>query len=293
MHVAPQRIKIYQRQELTDIVKLDVSKLGRPWHKLPKVMNDNFDIFDSRISIYFLKKLRVNIALKSLSFSIDQAYKNTQIFSTCFGSIAFDIERPLLLQILHDYYGLGKDNNNLTPDINQPVTKTEGRLKTKIGLDLTNLLIDSEIFGQDIAIKSDSTTVMTQWAWCVTFTLEGYEHGNFTLLFDDNHVDQLLAKIRAPEKNMAVVPQTPPTQAQLERLFHSMPLKLNGKVASLNLTIAQLSKIKPGDIIPVLINDPVPVFIGKEQIFDAEIAEDRGKLFFCEFNDRTIEKYHE
>ncbi len=293
MSAAPQRIKIYQRQALPDMVKLDVSKLGRPWHKLPKLMNDSFDIFDARLSIYFIKKLRVNVALKSMSFAIDQNYKNTQLFTTPFGSIAFSIERELLLQILHDYYGLGKESRNKSLDVNQPVTKTEDRLKNKIGLDLTRLLIDNEIFGQDIEIKSDNTTVINQWAWCVTFTLEGYDEGSFTLLFDNAHVDLMLAALRSPERGQPGSPQTSPTKSQIERLFYSMPLKFNGHVTSLNLTVAQLAKIRPGDIIPVKINETIPVYIGKEQIFDAKIAEDRGKLLLCEFNDRTIEKHYE
>lgn len=293
MSAAPQRIKIYQRQALPDMVKLDVSKLGRPWHKLPKLMNDNFDIFDARLSIYFLKKLRVNVALQSMTFAIDQNYKNTQLFSTPFGSIAFNIDRSLLLQILHDYYGLGKESRNKSLDVDQPITKTEDRLKNKIGLDLTRLLIDEEIFGQDVEIKSDNTTVINQWSWCVTFTLEGYKEGSFTLLFDNAHVDQMLAKLRSPDQEHATSRQVSPTQSQIERLFYSMPLKFSGHITSLNLTVAQLAKIKPGDIIPVNINDSIPIYIGKEQIFDAKIAEDRGKLLLCEFNDRTIEKHYE
>lgn len=275
------------------MVKLDVSKLGRPWHKLPKLMNDSFDIFDARLSIYFLKKLRVNVALNSMHFAIDQNYKNTQLFTTPFGSIAFSIERTLLLQILHDYYGLGKESRNKSLDIDQPVTKTEDRLKNKIGLDLTRLLIDEEIFGKDVEIKSDNTTVINQWSWCVTFVLEGYEKGSFTLLFDNAHVDQMLAALRSPERGHPGNKQTSPTPSQIERLFYSMPLKFSGHVSSLNLTVAQLAKIRPGDIIPVNINETVPVYIGKEQIFDAKIAEDRGKLLLCEFNDRTIEKQYE
>ncbi|EKX4010901.1 MULTISPECIES: FliM/FliN family flagellar motor switch protein [Enterobacter] len=293
MPAAPQRIRIYQRQALPDMVKLDVSKLGRPWHKLPKMMNDSFDIFDARLSIYFLKKLRVNVALKSMTYAIDKHYKNTQIFATPLGSIAFNIERTLLLQILHDYYGLGKESRNKSLDIDQPVTKTEDRLKNKIGLDLTRLLIDKEIFGEEFDVKSDNTTVISQWSWCVTFTLEGYDEGSFTLLFDNAHVDQMLARLRSPDAENASGRQQPPTRAQIEKMFYGLPLKLNGQIASLNLTVAQLAKIQPGDIIPVNINSNVPVYIGKEQIFDAKIAEDSGKLFLCELNDRTIEKHYE
>lgn len=294
MYPASQQIRIHQQDNLPELVKLDVSKLGRPWHKLPKVMNDSFDILDARLSIYFLKKLRVNAALESMTFAIDQNYKNAQIFSTPYGNIAFVIDRILLLNILHDYYGLSKDSSHIEPDESLPITKTEERLKSKLGQELTSLIICKETFGEDLEIKVDYSTVINQWAWCITFTLEGYSHGSFTVLLDNPHIDQMLAALRSPdnstsgvEKNVSLSP------AQIERLFDSLPLKLDGRLASLNLTVAQIADIKPGDIIPIAINDPLPVFIGKEQIFEATIAEDRSKLFLCDIHDKTTEKPYE
>ncbi|MDN6088673.1 MAG: flagellar motor switch protein FliM, partial [Enterobacterales bacterium] len=37
----------------------------------------------------------------------------------------------------------------------------------------------------------------------------------------------------------------------------------------------------------------LPIFIGKEQMFSAVVAEDRGKLFLSEFNDKTTEMNYE
>lgn len=294
MYPASHRIRIHQQDDLPELVKLDVSKLGRPWHKLPKLMNDSFDILDSRLGIYFLKKLRVNAALESMTFAIDQHYKNAQIFSTAYGNIGFVIDRILLLNILHDYYGLSKDSNHIEPDDSLPITKTEERLKSKLGQELTSLVICKETFGEELDIKVDYSTVINQWAWCITFTLEGYSHGSFTILLDNYHVDQMLAALRTPDANeRATEKSVTLSPGQIERLFDSLPLKLNGRLASLNLTVAQVADIKPGDIIPIAINEPLPVFIGKEQIFEAAIAEDRSKLFLCDIHDKTTEKQYE
>ncbi|UGS41843.1 FliM/FliN family flagellar motor switch protein [Pseudocitrobacter corydidari] len=293
MYPVSPRIRIHQYDDLPDLVKPEISKLGRPWHKLPKLMNDSFDILDARLSIYFLKKLRVNAALKSMTFAIDQNYKNAQIFSTPYGNIAFVIDRILLLNILHDYYGLSKDSNHVVPDDTLPVTKTEERLKSKLGLELTSLVISKETFGEDLDIKVDYSTLISQWSWCITFTLEGYDHGSFTVLLDHRHVDQMLASLRSPDTSQNSAPSAPLSPAQIERLFDTLPLKLNGRLASLNLTVAQIADIKPGDVIPIAINEPLPVFIGKEQIFEASIAEDRSKLFLCDIYDKTTEKHYE
>lgn len=293
MYSVSPRIRIHQYDDLPDLVKPEISKLGRPWHKLPKLMNDSFDILDARLSIYFLKKLRVNAALKSMTFAIDQNYKNAQIFSTPYGNIAFVIDRILLLNILHDYYGLSKDSNHVVPDDTLPVTKTEERLKSKLGLELTSLVISKETFGEDLDIKVDYSTLISQWSWCITFTLEGYDHGSFTVLLDHRHVDQMLASLRSPDTSQNSAPSAPLSPAQIERLFDTLPLKLNGRLASLNLTVAQIADIKPGDVIPIAVNEPLPVFIGKEQIFEAAIAEDRSKLFLCDIYDKTTEKHYE
>lgn len=291
MYPASERIRIHQQNNLPELVKLDVSKLGRPWHKLPKLMNDSFDILDARLSIYFLKKLRVNAALESMTFVIDKHYKNAQIFSTPYGNIGFVIDRILLLNVLHDYYGLSKDANHIAPDESLPVTKTEERLKSKLGQELTSLIICKETFGEELDIRVDYSSVINQWVWGITFTLAGYSHGSFTVLLDNHHVDQMLATLRAPDGSARAVEQSMSlSPAQIERLFDSLPLKLTGRLASLNLTVAQIADIKPGDIIPIAINEPVPVFIGKEQIFEAAIAEDRSKLFLCDIHDKTTEK---
>lgn len=292
MQPAPQRIRIHQRDRLPDLVKFDVNRLGRPWHKLPKLMNDCFDILDARLSIYFLKKFRVNVSLKNMTFAIDQNYKNTQVFSTRHGNIAFDIDRILLLNILHDYYGLSKENSQIAPDLTQPVTKTEERLKNKLAQELTLLIINKDTFGEDLEIKNDYSTVINQWSWRITFELEGYDNGTFTVLLDHFHIDRMLARLRTSD-NEESSGKKRLSPAQIERMFYSLPLKLQGRIASLNLTVAQLTNIEPGDIIPISLNDPLPVFIGKEQIFNAVIADDRGKLFLSEFNDKTIEKSYE
>lgn len=293
MNPAPQTFRIYHSDALPEVTTLDAQKLGRPWHKLPKIINDRFDITDSQLSIYFLKKLRVNVALKNLQFGIDQSFKNTQIFSTQYGYIAISIERPLLLNILYDYYGL-RDDGDVEPQVeDEKVTKTEERLKVKIGKELTCLLVDEESFGSKLDIKTDNSVVINNWAWSITYTLAGYEHGTFTLLFDEKHVDHYLAQLRSSAIENGENPPESPTPAQIESMFHCLPLTLNARLANLNLTVAQLSDLKPGDIIPIFINEPVPVFIGKEQIFDAEIAEDRGKLFLSDLSGSTVEKQYE
>lgn len=292
MQFIPHKIRIHHYEDLPELVKLEVKKLGRPWHKLPSIINDHFDILDTKLSTYFLKKLRVNVTLKNISFTTDSHHRDTQIFSTAYGNIAFDIDRHLLLGILHDYYGLSCDDEQNIPDTKLPVTKTEDRLKNKLGQELTHLIINKETFGEELDIKNDYSVLINQWPWCITFTLEEYQQGSFTIMLDQAHIDRMLATLRTPDSE-ASNNTSPISATQIERMFYNLPLKLQGRVASLNLTVAQLVNIDAGDIIPISLHEPMPVFISNEPIYHAVIAQDRGKLFLSEFTDKTSDKNYE
>lgn len=292
MQAAHNRIKIYQKSQLPHLEKLDVNKLGRPYHKIPKIMNNCFDVLDAKLSIYFLKKYRVNVSLKNMSFKMDHHYKHAQIFSTQYGNIGFDIDRILLLSILHDYYGLSRDNKNNVPDTTQPSTKTEERLKNKLGTELTHLAMNPQLFGETLEIKNDHAAIINQWSYSIHFQLEGYDNGGFTLLLDNRHVDRLLALLRHPSGEEQPAHETV-TPEQIERMFYSLPLTLYGRLVSINLTVAHLLEIKAGDLLPISLNERLPVGIGKEQMFSAIIAEERGKLFLSEFNDKSNEISHD
>ncbi|WP_226572843.1 FliM/FliN family flagellar motor switch protein [Mangrovibacter yixingensis] len=289
------RIKIHQLDEVEPLIYLDASKLGKPWHKLPELLNDNFDYLDARLSIYFLKKLRVNVSLASIEFSSGKNLRNALIYSTGYGNVGFDIERPLLLRILNDYYGLSDDtsndslNENDQDNLNIPVTKTEERLKNKIAKDIISLVLDNTVTGVDINPEQDHSTIIHQWAGCIQLKMDGYQQGCFNLLLDNALVDRLLQRLR--NGTVQGAPSRPP--AALEHLFAHMPVRLSGKLTGMTFTVDQLAEIRPGDIIPIALNEPVPVFVDKAQILTASIAQERGKLFFCDFNDNLIEKHHD
>ncbi len=292
MQTKRSKIRIHQGSNLSGIMKLEVNKLGRPYHKVPKVFNDHFDILDAKISIYFLKKYRVNVALQDLTFQMDHVQKYAQLFSTQFGNVAFDIDRTLLLNILNDYYGLSKEH--IQPDENKdtPVTKTEERLKAKLGSELTSRVLCQEIFKEELEIKPDYSSVVNHWSYRLTFSLEGYDGGNFYLFLDGYHVDKLLAALRHPAedelRNTDVVSPQP-----LDTMIGALPIKLTGRLASLNMTVAQLMQLQPGEVLPISMPDRCPLLIGQQQLFTAVIAEERGKLFFSEFNDKTNEMNHD
>lgn len=287
MHKKRQKTRIYQQKDAPSAVKLEMNKLGRPYHKVPKIFTDRFDILDAKLGTYFLKKYRVNVSLSNLEFNMDCSHKHAIIFSTEFGNVGFDIDRPLLLNVLNDYYGLNNDNNNINVDHDAPVTKTEERLKNKLGCELSCLILNCDVFSKKLKIKNDYSAIINKWSYKLTFSLEGYNEGKIYLLLDNHHIDKLLSTFRAPVEE--VPNEEPFSSAILEKLINFLPLRLTGRLSSSNLTVAELADLKAGDVLPISLPERFPVFIGKEQPFTAVIAEDRGKLFLSEFNDKLNE----
>lgn len=285
------QVKIHHTGNHPEMMKLEVNKLGRPYHKIPKIFNDMHDSLDAKFNTYFLKKYRVNVALKTMSFEMDAWQKQTKVLSSDIGNLAFDIDRKLLLSILNDYYGLNKDRQESISLKNAPVTKTEERLKNKLAQELVTLITGESLFGNALNIKNDPASLITQWSYRINFTLEGYE-GEFSLLLDNSHVDSLLVNLR---QQAALCPLANPEKpaANVQTSFMTLPICLTGKLVSIPLTVAELLQLKNGDILPMTLADRTPLLIGKQLLFNAIIAEDHGKLFFSEFNELNNEKSYD
>ncbi|MGV3346738.1 FliM/FliN family flagellar motor switch protein [Enterobacteriaceae bacterium LUAb1] len=284
------KIKIYHADDAPDMMKLEINKLGRPYHKVPRIFNDKFDQIDIKLNIYFLKKFRVNIGLKALDFQMDVQQKHCLIFSTEKGNLAFYIDRILLLNILHDYYGLTKENQGSISVKEIPISKTEDRLKNKLALELISLIVDDMLFGMDLTIKADPASLMTHWSYRVDFSLDGYDKGRFSLLLDAAHVDRLLAVLRQSQESSPLLGDE---TTAVKTTFMTLPIRLTGRLINIPMTIADLYPLKRGDILSVALPDSFPIYIGKQPLFNAIICEDRGKLFLSEFSDRSSETNHE
>jgi flagellar motor switch protein FliM len=278
------RMRIYTPENQPELMKLEVNKLGRPYHKVPKVFKDNSDRLDAKLGIYFLKKFRVDVSLREMQFQMDCTIKQATIFSTELGNLAFRLDRTLLLNILHDYYGLSRDDQLELAANNLPVTKTEERLEMKLASELLQLICGDELFSEMLTIKSDPASLLTQWSYRIDFFLDGYSNGNFSLLLDAAHVDRLLSTLRQPAEANRNSPVTMRSHS-----FKELPVRLRGRLATLPMTVADLARLKPNDVLPFAMNDRIPLLVGDQPLFSAVICEERGKLFFSEFSDRTSE----
>ncbi|MDN0094860.1 FliM/FliN family flagellar motor switch protein [Yersinia rohdei] len=286
------KLRVHNSDSLPRVMTLDVSKLGRPYHKIPKIVGDYFAAIESNISLYFLKKYRINVALTDITFETDCSYKNAKTLCSQIGNVAFDIDRTLLLNLLNDYYGLTKEKNIISDVENLPITQTEERLKNKLSLDITDLILNQPEFGELLDIKNNNSPPIANWSYRMDFWLKGYEKCAFTLLIDLPHVDRFLSKLNNEHQSEKKKNQTFSIK-QFDQLVKKLPIRLTSKLSCSELTFSDLMKLKEGDIIPATLPEHFPVFIGKESLFSAVVSESRGKLFLSEFNDKTNEINHD
>ncbi|CNL21225.1 FliM/FliN family flagellar motor switch protein [Yersinia aleksiciae] len=286
------KVRVHSSDSLPDIMPLDINKLGRPYHKIPKIVGDYFAIIETEVSLYFLRKYRINITLSDIKFKTDCSYKNAQLLSSQIGNIAFDIDRTLLLNILNDYYGLTKEKNTISSVGSFPITKTEERLKNKLSLEITDLILNQPFFGEPLAIKNSTSAPIINWSYRMDFWLKDFEHCGFTLLIDLPHVDRLLNTLKTKRKEDKKKVQTL-SMEQFDLLINKLPVQLTSQVSCSELTFHELMELKEGDIIFTSLPERFPVFIGKRPLFTAVVTESRGKLFLSEFNDKTNEINHD
>lgn len=279
------------------IFKLEGNRLGRPYHRLPTMFTGNFDTLESHLANYFLKKHRTNISLKKICCEMDVINKNADLLASQVGHLAFDIDRSLLLMLLGNFYGL---DASLTEDNSSDhlPTKTEIRLKNRLAIDICNVVFDKNTSGIPLTLKPDSSTVQTHWAYQLTFILGDDEKSSLRILLDDAHTDYILNLIRRSESNQSThrvdkTSRPEKKQSLINAIINTLPLTMNVKIAELPLSVADLTSIKPGDILPIAMPEHFPVYIGKSELFNALIIEDKDKLFLSELTNKTLEKSYE
>lgn len=279
------------------IFKLEGNRLGRPYHRLPTLFTGNFDAIESHLANYFLKKHRTNISLKKICCEMDVINKNADLLVSQVGHLAFDIDRSLLLMLLGHFYGLDTSSADVRTSDTLP-TKTEIRLKTRLALDIANVVFDKNTSGIPLTLRHDNSTIQTHWAYQLIFVLGDDEQSSLRILLDDAHTDYILNLIRRSENNQSKqrvdnASSKEKKQSLIGAIINTLPLTMNVKIAELPLSVADLTAIKPGDILPFAMHGQFPVYIGKSELFNALIVEDKDKLYLSELTNKTSEKSYE
>ncbi|MCT4704596.1 FliM/FliN family flagellar motor switch protein [Enterobacteriaceae bacterium H16N7] len=280
--------------QIRGVVKLEGNRLGRPYHRLPNMFTSKFEIVESRIGTYFLKKHRSSVNLKKISCEMDVTRKNTELMFTPVGSLAFAIDRSMLLSILNSFYGLEATLAEKNQQDSLP-SKTELRLRNRLALDICSMLFSEDTLGLPLKISSDFSTVQSHWAYQITFSVNDEGNSNFYILLDHAHTDHILNTLRKKEKRNVDEHQASRQEKQeiIRQIVNTLPLSLNVKIAEMEMSVADLTTIKPGDMFPLSLPEKFPVYIGQSQLFNALIVEDSDKLYLSDILENISEKSYE
>ena len=284
---------ILKFSEAGDIFRLEAKRLGRPYHRLPEIFNDKFDVIESRLGHWFLKNHRASLNLKKVTFQMDVGNKTAELLSSPLGNLGFDIDRNLLLTLLNNFYGL---DVSADPELDKNVlTKTEQRLKARIASGIITLLFNEDTLNLPLPVKSNNNGVQTRWAYQATFSLSEEPGNTFCLLLDDAHTDYMLNLLRQNEKN----PQSETAVGlyshadSLENAIATLPLTLQVRVAEISMDVASLTTLRPGDILPIALGSTFPVTIGKSTLFNAVIVEEQDRLLLADIKESVAEKTYD
>ncbi len=290
-----------------DYQVLDPSLLGRPVHLLPKFARRFADVLGTAMGGPGGRRYWGAYRLANLSFerAPEEASLRWLAVDGPLGTAAVAFERSLLLGLLEGRYG--RKNAPQTATSATPrdtsaerVTATEERLAATLAAQLAeqlhacvaDALADAGAAGLDAVSSVDPLTLGAPAAasapgkagWVIRVNLrcaQGQAQGQA-----DSHcwigLDQeLMAHVLQGLMDERSSTRTARTS---EPLATGLFVKLDGRLASKEITLAALFELKVGDVIPVSVGR-ADVLLDESRLFTAAVAEHKGKLCLTSFED--------
>lgn len=295
------------RSSQGDYQVLDPSLLGRPVHLLPKFARRFADVLGTTMGGPGGRRYWGAYRLASLAFerAPDQADLRWLAVGGPLGTAAVAFERNLLLALLEGRYGRKNAPAGAAPSAPRDtaaerITATEERLAATLTAQLAEQLhacvaddlVTTGVAGQEGVSSVDPLTLSAPAAasapgkagWVIRVSLRA-AHGQAQGQPDS------LCWIALDQELMAHVLQglmdersSVRTARTSEPLATGLFVKLDGRLASKEITLAALFELKVGDVIPVSVGR-ADVLLDESRLFTASVAEHKGKLCLTSFED--------
>ena len=293
------------RESKGDYQVLDPSLLGRPVHLLPKFARRFADVLGTTMGGPAGRRYWGAYRLANLAFerAPEEAGLRWLSVDGPLGTAAVAFERSLLLGLLEGRYG--RKNGPVAAaaprdTAAERVTATEERLAATLTAQLAeqlhacivDALADAGAAGLEAVSSVDPLTLGApaaasapgQAGWVIRVSLRaghGQAQGQ-----PDSHcwigLDQeLMAHVLQGLMDERSSTRTP---RSAEPLATGLFVKLDGRLASKEITLAALFELKVGDVIPVSVGR-ADVLLDESRLFTAAVAEHKGKLCLTSFED--------
>lgn len=252
-------------------VRLKPHTLGRHYHRVPAYLRDMLHKHPQVISDYFLSSFRVNLEFQNVKV-YEQPPRAAQCqFRSRYGRVGFAMDRSLLAESLEAYYG-----GNYSPRQDPPESISEHRLRARIGVEVLGLFARTLLGGQSFGELSlfDHTYSETQWECIVELNFQSHtaeQPATLIIYLDEQMLDLLTSRMAAPS--------LAPEPANLMEQVLKLPVQLTCVVARVQLPLAEVSALKPGDILPIRMAERCDVTVRQQRLFRGALTEEDGALF--------------
>ena len=289
-----------------DYQVLDPSLLGRPVHLLPKFSRRFADVLGTTMGGPGGRRYWGAWRLSNLAFerAPDEAGLRWLSVEGPLGTAAVAFERALLLGLLEGRYGR-KNGPAATPGTQRDtagerVTATEERLAATLTAQLAeqlhacvaDALADAGTAGLEAVSSVDPLTLGAPAAasapgkagWVIRVGLraahgqaQGQPDSHCWIGLDQELMAHVLQGLMDERSSVR-------TTRSAEPLAGGLFVKLEGRLASKEITLAALFELKVGDVIPVSVGR-ADVLLDESRLFTAAVAEHKGKLCLTSFED--------
>jgi flagellar motor switch protein FliM len=273
---------------------LDPGLLGRPVHLLPQFARRLGEDLSGAMQAPVARRYWGPFQLDAIAFvrAPDEIAARWLGIATEYGSVAVAFERPLLLGLLDCRYGARGSAPAAAADASAVrITATEERLAVTLTQQLADVLAarvgaNLNAAGLPAAAVEGLAPALPVGApakstWTIQVALRAPQSGHsgqFWMALDQPLMTDILRGLQ-PEKLRPHV-----ARSAAEPLVTRLQVKLEGRLVSKEITLANLFDLQIGDVIPVAVGR-ADVLLDESRLFTAAVAEHKGKLCLTSFED--------
>lgn len=277
---------------------LDPCLLGRPVHRLHLFAAQLRDDLAQAMRLPMNRRYWGTFQVGELEFSRldgNEARTRWLNFAAPAGSIAFSLERKVLLSVLNYRYGRSKLDSAAgsapvaLDEAAVRVTATEERLAVVLGQQLSGTLagriaLNLPALDKPAPAGDDKPALAGQppkGSWVITVTLRDPQSGLGGLCWfalDKGLMGSVLRGL-LPERDQAK--KAAKSQATLGA---RLQVALKGRLVSKEVPLGSLFDLQVGDVIPISLHR-ADVLLDESRLFTAAVGERKGKLCLTSFED--------
>ncbi|PJC86438.1 flagellar motor switch protein FliM [Vibrio sp. HA2012] len=256
-----------------NITNIDIELLGKPINAIKDELHDI--LFKATLDIThtlrtWLKEPAIKILFSGMTIQVsdkkEYSLKSAVLRHTDGGLLRTHMPSALLMRLSDCFYSadvVRKPSDDSTQE--DPLTSSDLRLQHRIAKLIASYIAPEDMWYQIDAITGRDISLRAEF----TISLKDFS-GVLCLDLDSSLVQTLIDEL-----------DLSPSKALKEKFAKALvdtPVKLNTVLCRKTLSLDEVLKLRPNDIINIDLLSSMPVSIGKERLFNGHIAEQNGQL---------------